>query len=90
MRKQRELTPSEYNKNVTTWLQEAKRRGSTHMIVAYDTSKHNPFPVYVNTDQNVQQKIKSFNDNTFCNAVEVYNMRQDTDMQVKQGRAWNV
>ncbi len=90
MRKKRELTPSEYNTNVTSWLQEAKRRASTHMIVAYDTTKHNPFPVYINKDQNVQQKIKSFNDNQFCNAVEVYNMRMNTEVQVKQGRAWNV
>ena len=90
MRKQRELTPSEYNTSVTSWLQEAKRRGATHMIIAYDTVKHNPFPVYVNNDQNVQQKIKSFNDNQFCNAVEVYNMRLDINTQVLQGRAWNV
>ena len=90
MRKKRELTPSEYKTNITTWLREAKRRTATHMIVAYDTQKHNPFPVYVNKDQNVQQKIKSFNDNQYCNAVEVYNMRLDIEAQVLQGRAWNV
>ena len=90
MKKRRELTPSEYKQNVISWLQEAKRRGSTHLIVAFDTSKRNPFPVYVNNDQNVQQKIKSFNDNAFCSAVEVYNMKMDTKTQVSQGRAWNV
>ena len=90
MRKKRELTPSEYKENVSSWLREAKKRGSTHLIVAYDLTKKNPFPVYVSGESNVQQKIKSFNDNHFCNAVEVYNMKMDVDAQLLQGRSWNV
>lgn len=90
MRKQRELTPSEYKENVTTWLRDAKRRGSTHLIIAFDTVKRNPFPVYVGTDASVQQKIKSFNDNNFVRAIEVYNMKMNIDTQILQGRAWNV
>lgn len=89
MRNRRELTPSEYKEKVVSWLQDAKRRGSTHMIVAFDTKKRNPFPVYVNSDQNVQQKIKGFNDNAFCTAVEVYNLKMDINTQISQGRAWN-
>jgi hypothetical protein len=89
MRNRRELTPSEYNQKVRSWLQDAKRRGSTHVIVAFDVQKRNPFPVYVSSDQNVQQKIKGFNDNQFCNAVEVYNLKLDIDTQIQQGRAWN-
>ena len=90
MKKKRELTPSEYKEKVTTWLRDAKRRGSTHLIIAFDTVKRNPFPVYINSDTSVQTKIKSFNDNQFCNAIEVYNMRLNIDTQVLQGRAWNV
>jgi hypothetical protein len=90
MRKQRELTPSEYKQKITTWLRDAKRRDSTHMIVAFDTVKHNPFPVYVNRDTNIQQKIKSFNDNNFVRAVEVYKLDMDLELQTSQARAWNV
>ncbi len=90
MKKQRELTPSQYKEKVTAWLRDAIRRGSTHLIIAFDTVKRNPFPVYVNNDTSVQQKIKSFNDNNFVRAIEVYNMKMDIDTQVLQGRAWNV
>jgi len=90
MIKKRELTPSQYKEKVTMWLRDAKRRQSTHLIIAFDTVKHNPFPVYVNADTSVQQKIKSFNDNNFVRAIEVYNMKMDTDTQILQGRAWNV
>lgn len=90
MKKQRELTPSEYQQKVTSWLRVAKQRASTHMIVAVDTVKQNPFPVYVNRDTGVQQKIKSFNDNDFVQVLEVYNLGMDTTTQVLQGRAWNI
>jgi hypothetical protein len=90
MRKQRELTPSDYKEKVTTWLRDAKRRGSTHLIIAFDTVKRNPFPVYVGPDISVQTKIKSFNDNNFVRAIEVYNMKMNIETQVLQGRAWNV
>jgi len=90
MRNKRELTPSEYKEKVTTWLRTAKQRGASHMIVAFDGEKQNPFPVYINRDTSIQQKIKSFNDNDFVRAVEVYNMNMDIDTQVLQGRVWNV
>lgn len=90
MKNKRELTPSEYKEKVTSWLRTARQRGSTHMIIAFDTVKQNPFPVYVGDDSSVQQKIKSFNDNDFVRAVEVYNMKIDIDIQVKQARTWNV
>jgi len=90
MKNKRELTPSEYKEKVTTWIHDAKRRGSTHLIIAFDIAKHNPFPVYVNSNTSVQTKIKSFNDNNFVRAIEVYNLKLDIDTQVLQGRAWNV
>ncbi len=88
--KNRELTPSEYKEKVTSWLRTARQRGATHMIIAFDRTKQTPFPVYVGNDMNIQQKIKSFNDNNFVRAVEVYNLKMDIDRQVLQGRSWNV
>lgn len=90
MKNKRELTPSEYNEKVLSWLRTAKQRTATHMIVAFDTIKKNPFPVYVSADINIQQKIKSFNDNNFVRAIEVYNLGMDIDLQMKQARTWNV
>ena len=80
----------EYRSKVTSWLSEAKRRGATHIIVAYDTKKSNPFPVYISSNTNVQQKINSFNNNEFVRALEVYNMNMDIDTQLLQARTWNV
>ena len=90
MKNKKELTQSEYKEKVTSWLRTARQRSATHMIIAFDTTKQNPFPVYIGRDTSVQQKIKSFNDNDFVRAVEVYNMKMDIDTQVQQGRAWNV
>jgi len=80
----------QYKKQVLSWTRTAKQRGSTHMIVAYDTQKNKPFPVYVNSDTSVQQKIKSFNDNISVRAIEVYNMRLNLETQLGQARTWNV
>ncbi|KKM81845.1 hypothetical protein LCGC14_1325650 [marine sediment metagenome] len=83
-------TADEYKQQVLSWFRIAKQRGSTHMIIAFDTTKQNPFPVYVGSDISVQTKIKSFNDNAFTRAIEVYNMRMDRDKQLGQARTWNV
>ena len=80
----------QYKKQVLSWTRTAKQRGSTHMIVAFDTQKNRPFPVYVNSDTSVQQKIKSFNDNISVRAIEVYNMRLNLETQLGQARTWNV
>lgn len=83
-------TADEYKQQVLSWSHTAKRRESTHMIIAFDIQKRKPFPVYVNEDTSVQQKIKSFNDNDFVRAVEVYNMKMDLNRQLGQARTWNV
>lgn len=80
----------QYKKQILSWTRIAKKRGSTHVIIAYDTQKKKPFPVYINSDTSVQQKIKSFNDNGFVRAIEVYNMRLNIETQISQGRTWNV
>ena len=79
-----------YKKQVLSWTHSAKQRGSTHIIVAFDMTKKKPFPVYVNSDTSVQQKIKSFNDNIGVRAIEVYNMRMNLETQLGQARTWNV
>lgn len=79
-----------YKKQILSWTRTAKQRGSTHMIVAYDTQKKRPFPVYIGNDTSVQQKIKGFNDNIGVRAIEVYNMKLNLDTQLGQARTWNV
>ena len=83
-------TADEYKQQVLSWFRTAKRRESTHMIIAFDIQKRKTFPVYVNEDTSVQHKIKSFNDNDFVRAVEVYNMKMDLERQLGQARTWNV
>ena len=88
--KARTLRADEYQEKITQWLQDGKRKKSTHMIVAYDVLKNNPFPVYVNGDTSVQHKVKAFNDNEYVHAIEVYNFNMDLPSQVAQARTWNV
>lgn len=85
-----ELTIEQYKDRVTRWLRTAKQRGSTHVVIALDMKRKGPFPVYVGTNENVQQKIKNLNDDINTNAVEVYNLKLDITTQLGQGRAWNV
>ena len=85
----KELTIEEYREKVTRWLRNAKSKGSTHMVVALDMKRKGPFPVYVSTTENVQQKIKNLNDDINTNAIEVYNLNKDLNSQLLQGRAWN-
>lgn len=91
MKKKRQIpTREEYVSKVRDWLQEGKLKRSAFVIIAFDQSKGNLFSVFVSNSNALQQKIKSFNDNAFVNALEVYNLSMDLEIQLKQGRSWNV
>ncbi len=85
-----ELTPHAYSEKVTEWFRTGKKRAASYLIVAFDFKKSSPFPVYVGRDTDVQQKIKSFNDNEYVQAVEVYDINKDLQTQLTQARTWNV
>lgn len=45
------------------WFEEGVALGATHMIVVYDTSSRDLYPVFVKPEEDVQEKVKPYGDN---------------------------
>ena len=46
--------------NLAIWLYEGKNKGATHLMVFLDTSSDTHFPVYVMPNENLNQKRRGF------------------------------
>ena len=76
--------------NIEGWLEEAKRLGASHLIIAVDRFDYDNYPVYVGYNQDVNKEIKRIEGSSMQGIDEVYNMSKDIDEQLKQRRAWNL
>lgn len=74
---------------IRRWLENGKRRQSTHVIITYNTNERDLRPEYVSMSQNIRQRIQSVNEDYNLRPVEVYNLSMDIDRQLLQQRTWN-
>ena len=75
--------------DIKGWLKEAQRQGATHLIVACDTYDHDNYPVYVMSNQNIQQEISQRRGQNMQTIDEVYNMAMDIEFQLNEHRAFH-
>ena len=47
--------------DIPDWISEGQRINATHLIVVYNASSGQDFPVYVMSGENFQQKLQSCN-----------------------------
>lgn len=71
------------------WLENGKKRRSTHVIVAYNNNAEDFRPIYVNRNQNVRSQLLTLNNDYTMTPVEVYNLSLDIDKQLSQAKTWN-
>ncbi|MHA1169742.1 MAG: hypothetical protein ACTSRU_18085 [Candidatus Hodarchaeales archaeon] len=76
--------------DIERWLESAKEKGATHLIVAVDTYDHDNYPVYVGPNEKIQEKIQRIDSGNMQGIDEVYNMSIDIDKQLSEFRAWNL
>lgn len=72
------------------WLQDGKRKGATHMIVACDTFNYEDYPVYVMPGQSVQDLARQYtNPDQMSRVMEVYSYAIDLEQQLAEHRAYH-
>ena len=77
-------------KDIKIWMEEAKKRNATHLIVALDAFDYDNYPVYVSANENVHKKINQINWKAMQGIDEIYNMSIDIDKQLAEDRAYHI
>lgn len=69
------------------WLDEAKKNGSTHLIVAVDHFDHEDYPVFVKKTDKVRDVANRLLQQQMTGIMEVYAMHLPLDKQLSEHRA---
>ncbi len=77
-------------KYIELWLDKAREKGATHLIVALDRYHYNNYPVYVSSNEDVITEINRIESSSLQGIDEVYNMSMDIDEQLSQERVYNI
>lgn len=72
---------------ISKWFDEGIELKATHMIVVCDTFDYEDYPVYVMPDQDVWLIEKSIG--AMQRVMEVYNLSDSKEEQIKAGRVFN-
>lgn len=76
---------------IRSWLEEAKKNGSTHVIVMCDGIDLENFPIFVfpgKTPRIVASNYVTRNGDAY-RVMEVYSMRKDIEIQLSEHRAFH-
>lgn len=73
---------------IRNWLQRTTKEYS-HMLVVCDTFDYEDYPVFVNKNEDVNNKIKYYSGN-MQRVVEVYNLSINLESQLEAHRVWNI
>jgi len=76
--------------DIERWLESAKEKGATHLIVAVDTFDHDNYPVYVAPHEDINKEIERVNSGSMQGIDEVYNMAMNIEEQLSSFRAYNI
>lgn len=75
--------------DIKRWFLEGKKEKATHLIVVCDTFDYEDYPVYVKEGQDPKKRVTAINGQSMQKVMEVYNLSQDMDTQLKTRRNWN-
>lgn len=71
------------------WFAEGVEAGSTHMIVVCDTFDWDDYPVYVMPGEDVHEREKYYRSSSMQKVMEVYNLQQPMEPQMRPGMVFN-
>lgn len=80
---------ADYNE-IKGWIQQAQENGCTHLIVAVDKFDYEDYPVYVSSEQNVEEEISKIEKKDMQGIMEVYSMSLDIEKQLAEQRAYHI
>lgn len=76
--------------DIRYWLDEAKRKGATHMIVVCDDYNYYDYPVHVDATQSASAVVADYNTRSMQRVMECYNLALDIEAQLNERRAFHV
>ena len=74
---------------IRAWLNNAKEKCATHMLVVCDTFDHEDYQVHVMPGESVDEAIKKYNSMKMSKVIEVYAMYLPIETQLAEFRAWH-
>ncbi len=77
-------------KDIVDWLEEAKTKGATHLIVAVDTYDHDNYPVMVMPGESCRDRVETICHSDMQGVDEVYDMSMDLQAQLREHRARHI
>ena len=76
--------------DIKYWIEKAKEKGATHLIVVVDTYDHENYPVYVSEKQDINDEYARIMKSEMQGIDEIYNMSMDIDKQLAEHRAFHI
>jgi len=73
---------------IRTWLEEAKEKGATHVVVRSDDFSHEYYPVSCFSKCHAREKANQTGN--MQRTMEVYDLSKDWDEQLSTSRCWNI
>ena len=73
--------------DIRGWLERAKEKRATHLIVVCDTFDHDDYPVFVMPGEDVHARVAHYSGNNMQTVMEVYAMHLDLEAQLRERRA---
>lgn len=77
-------------RDIRSWLDNAKEEGATHMIVVCDSFDYEDYPVNVMPEEDVNQKVKEYKGKPMQRIMEVYALHLDINTQLEEHRAYHL
>ncbi len=74
---------------IRIWLENAKAKNATHLIVVCDTFDWSDYPVLVAANEDVRSVAASFQGKNMQKVMEVYSLSIDIDTQLSEFRAFH-
>ena len=80
------LTPSQ----IEVWFKRGLSQQKSHMLVVRDGFDYEYYPVYSASPDDVAELLETYNDVNMQRVMEVYDLLDDPQKQLKAKRAWAV
>jgi hypothetical protein len=75
--------------DIDRWFEAGLSSGATHMIVVCDTYDYENYPVYVNKNEDVEEKVKLYEQKDMQSIEEIYNLSMSKEEQFNECRAFH-
>jgi hypothetical protein len=76
--------------DIREWFREGILRNCSHMIVVCDSFDYEDYPVYVEREQICQTVYEKYCNQPMQRVMEIYDLDEDMEPQIKEKRAWSV